>query len=83
LEELSPLEREGYKELEGLEVILDIRKILELEYRIVDLKLFIGIHINFMGFFFVFIYFPRIYHVDLYLHVCGRSTNGFVPERLA
>ena len=30
----------------GLEVIFDIRKILELEYREVDLRVFIGINLT-------------------------------------
>jgi len=44
MEELTLTEREGCARLEGLEVVFDIRKILDLEYRKVDLKLFIGIH---------------------------------------
>jgi len=43
MEELNLTERESCARLEGLEVVFDIRKILELEYRKVDLKLFIGI----------------------------------------
>jgi len=43
MEDLNPVERKSCETLEGLEVIFDIRKILELECREVDLKLFIGI----------------------------------------
>ena len=45
-EELDPADQRGCAELEGLEVIFNIRKILDLEYREVDLKLFIGIYFN-------------------------------------
>jgi len=50
LEELNSVDRKGCEELEGIEVIFDIRKILELKYWKIDLKLFIGIHscINFI-----------------------------------
>jgi len=43
---LDPVEQKGCQELEGLEAIFDTRKILELKYRKVDLKLFIGIHLS-------------------------------------
>jgi len=46
MEELSLVERESYRMLEGLEVIFYIPKILELEFREVDLKLFIGIYLS-------------------------------------
>ena len=46
LGELDPADRKGCEELEVLEVIFDIQKILDLEYREVDLKLFIGIHLT-------------------------------------
>jgi len=45
-EELDPADQKGCAELEGLEVIFNIRKILDLEYREVDLKLFIGIYFD-------------------------------------
>jgi len=47
IEDLTPIERKGCQDLEGLEVIFDIRKVLELEYREVDLKMFIGIYLNY------------------------------------
>jgi len=43
MEDLNLVERKSCETLEGLEVIFDICKILELECREVDLKLFIGI----------------------------------------
>jgi len=38
----------------GLEVIFDIRKILELEYREVDLRVFIGINLTLTKFYCLF-----------------------------
>jgi len=46
LEDLNPADQKGCEELMGLEVIFDIRKILELEYREVDLRVFIGINLT-------------------------------------
>lgn len=40
IEDLTSVERKGCQDLEGLEVIFDICKVLELEYREVDLKFF-------------------------------------------
>jgi len=62
MEELTPIEKKGCERLKGLEVIFNIRKVLELEYREVDLKLFIDIYLNLAHFNIILL----LYYVDLY-----------------
>jgi len=78
LEDLTPLERKGCQALEGLEVIFDIRKVLELEYRKVDLKLFIGIHfLNYSWFSCC----PLLFIIFLLCCYDRKESDGPIPKR--
>lgn len=62
IEDLIPTEQKSYHVLEDLEVIFYIRNILELEYREVDLNLFIGIQLTNLIFFLHTTFMWRIGH---------------------
>ena len=80
MEELTLTERESCAKLEGLEVVFDIRKILDLEYRKVDLKLFIGIcpttHSKFQIY---LLNSPLMFNLSDFI----RTPDGSVTERSA